>query len=83
MDTVHAMAKLVKACKVRYLGLSECSAATLRRAYAVYPIAALEIESSPWSLDIETNGLLETACGITMLNGAALNFSSYPISYYY
>ncbi|RUP48934.1 aldo/keto reductase [Jimgerdemannia flammicorona] len=55
------MAELVKEGKVRYLGLSECSAATLHRAYAIHPIAALQIEYSPWSLDIEENGILETA----------------------
>lgn len=37
-----------------YIGLSECSAATLRRAHAVHPIAAVEIEVSPWSLEEET-----------------------------
>ncbi|ORZ01103.1 aldo/keto reductase family protein [Syncephalastrum racemosum] len=60
-DTVKAMADLVKQGKVRYLGLSECSAQTLRRAYAVHPISAVQIEFSPWTLDIEQNGLLETA----------------------
>ena len=49
--------------KVRYLGLSECSAETLRRAHAVHPIAALQVEYSPFTLDIEDPkiGLLETA----------------------
>jgi aryl-alcohol dehydrogenase-like predicted oxidoreductase len=46
-DTVGAMAELVAAGKVRYLGLSEASAATIRRAHAVHPIAALQSE---WSL---------------------------------
>lgn len=55
------MAELVKEGKVRYLGLSECSANTLRRAYAVHPIAAIQMEYSPWSLDIEKNGVLEAA----------------------
>ncbi|RUS29112.1 aldo/keto reductase [Jimgerdemannia flammicorona] len=68
-DTVRAMAELVKEGKVRYLGLSECSAATLRRAYAVHPIAALQMEYSPWALDIEENGILETAreLGVTIV----------------
>ncbi|RUS30011.1 aldo/keto reductase [Jimgerdemannia flammicorona] len=68
-DTVRAMAELVKEGKVRYLGLSECSAATLRRAHAVHPIAALQIEYSPWTLDIEENGILETAreLGVTIV----------------
>ena len=60
-DTVRAMAELVKEGKVRFLGLSECSASTLRRAHAVHPIAALQIEYSPWETDIEKNGILETA----------------------
>jgi aryl-alcohol dehydrogenase-like predicted oxidoreductase len=47
--------------KVRYLGLSECSANTLRRAYAIYPIAALQVEYSPFTLDIEKNDVLKTA----------------------
>ncbi|KIM77769.1 hypothetical protein PILCRDRAFT_824999 [Piloderma croceum F 1598] len=51
--TVRAMAELVKAGKVRYLGLSECSAATLRRAHAVHPITSVQVEYSPFSLDIE------------------------------
>ncbi|CAO3661538.1 unnamed protein product [Umbelopsis vinacea] len=60
-DTVTAMAELVKEGKVKYLGLSECSATTLRRAYKVHPITAVQVEYSPWTLDIERNGLLE-AC---------------------
>ncbi|CAG8457159.1 11610_t:CDS:2 [Scutellospora calospora] len=41
-DTVKAMAELVKKGKVKYLGLSECSANTLRRAYQIHPIAAVQ-----------------------------------------
>jgi aryl-alcohol dehydrogenase-like predicted oxidoreductase len=52
-ETVGAMAKLVKEGKVRYLGLSEASAETLRRASAVHPIAALQSEYSLWSRDPE------------------------------
>ncbi|KZV87722.1 aldo-keto reductase [Exidia glandulosa HHB12029] len=51
--TVGALAELVKAGKARYIGLSECSSASLRRAYAVHPIAAVQVEYSPFSLDIE------------------------------
>ncbi|KAJ7057717.1 Aldo keto reductase [Mycena amicta] len=51
--TVGAMAELVKAGKVKHLGLSEVSASTLRRAHAVHPIAALQVEYSPFTLDIE------------------------------
>jgi aryl-alcohol dehydrogenase-like predicted oxidoreductase len=53
-DTVGAMARLVEAGKVRYLGLSEAAAATLRRAHAEHPIAALQSEYSLWSRDVET-----------------------------
>jgi len=59
--TVGAMAKLVEQKKVRYLGLSECSANTLRRACAVHPISAVQLEYSPFELTLEQNGLLETA----------------------
>ncbi len=52
-DTVGAMALLVTAGKVRYLGLSEAAPATLRRAVAVHPIAALQTEYSLWSRDPE------------------------------
>jgi aryl-alcohol dehydrogenase-like predicted oxidoreductase len=52
-DTVGAMAGLVEAGKVRFLGLSEAGAATLRRASAVHPISALQSELSLWSRDIE------------------------------
>jgi aryl-alcohol dehydrogenase-like predicted oxidoreductase len=52
-ETVGAMAELVKAGKVRHLGLSEASVETLRRAAAVHPIAALQTEYSLWSRDPE------------------------------
>jgi aryl-alcohol dehydrogenase-like predicted oxidoreductase len=52
-DTVGAMAELVTAGKVRHLGLSEASAATIRRAVAVHPIAAVQSEWSLFSRDIE------------------------------
>ena len=51
--TVGAMARLVREGKVRYLGLSEASPETLRRACAVHPIAALQTEYSLWSRDPE------------------------------
>ncbi len=54
-DTVGAMAELVAAGKVRYLGLSEVSAKTLRRAHAVHPITAVESEYSLWTRDPETH----------------------------
>ena len=52
-ETVGAMAELVKAGKVRHLGLSEAGPATIRRAVAVHPIAALQTEYSLWSRDPE------------------------------
>jgi len=52
-ETVGAMAELVKAGKVRYLGLSEASPQTLRRAAKVHPIAALQTEYSLWTRDPE------------------------------
>jgi aryl-alcohol dehydrogenase-like predicted oxidoreductase len=52
-DTVDAMAGLVRAGKVRYLGLSEAAAGTIRRAHAVHPISALQTEYSLWTRDPE------------------------------
>ncbi|MDB6163562.1 MAG: aldo/keto reductase [Xanthomonadaceae bacterium] len=60
-DTVGAMADLVVQGKVRYLGLSEASADTVRRAHAVHPITALQSEYSLWTRDPETTGTL-AAC---------------------
>ena len=58
-DTVGAMAELVTEGKVRHLGLSEAGADTLRRAFKVHPITALQSEYSLWTRDPE-NGILET-----------------------
>ncbi len=68
-ETVGAMAELIKAGKVRYLGLSEASAANVRRASAVHSIAALQNEWSLWSRDLEENGQLAAAreLGITIV----------------
>jgi aryl-alcohol dehydrogenase-like predicted oxidoreductase len=52
-ETVGAMAELVQAGKVRFLGLSEASAETIRRAHAVHPIAAVQTEYSLWTRDVE------------------------------
>src|SRR5213593_2594690 len=54
-DTVGAMAELVREGKVRYLGLSEASPATIRRAHQVHPISALQTEYSLWSRDPEAD----------------------------
>jgi aryl-alcohol dehydrogenase-like predicted oxidoreductase len=59
-ETVGAMAELVAAGKVRRLGLSEASPATVRRAHAVHPITALQTEYSLWTRDPEANGVLDT-----------------------
>ncbi|KAF9260386.1 Aldo/keto reductase [Marasmius fiardii PR-910] len=69
--TVGAMVELVKEGKVKYIGLSECTAADLRRAHAVHPISAIQMEYSPIFLDIESEklGILQTAreLGITVV----------------
>jgi aryl-alcohol dehydrogenase-like predicted oxidoreductase len=52
-ETVGAMAELVEAGKVRFLGLSEAAPATIRRAHAVHPITALQTEYSLWTRDVE------------------------------
>jgi aryl-alcohol dehydrogenase-like predicted oxidoreductase len=52
-DTVGAMAELVRAGKVKYLGLSEASPATIRRAHKVHPITALQTEYSLWERHVE------------------------------
>jgi aryl-alcohol dehydrogenase-like predicted oxidoreductase len=59
-ETVGAMAELVEAGKVRFLGLSEAAPSTIRRAHAVHPIAALQTEWSLWTRDPETDGVLDT-----------------------
>ncbi|KPM44824.1 hypothetical protein AK830_g1743 [Neonectria ditissima] len=51
--TVEVMKQLVEEGKVKYLGLSEVSSTTLRRAHAVHPISAVQAEYNPWTLDIE------------------------------
>jgi aryl-alcohol dehydrogenase-like predicted oxidoreductase len=58
-DTVGAMARLVKEGKVRYLGLSEVKGETLKRAYAVHPISAVQSEYSIWTRDNEAANLKE------------------------
>jgi aryl-alcohol dehydrogenase-like predicted oxidoreductase len=58
-DTIGAMAELVQAGKVRWIGLSEAAEATIRRAHQVHPITALQSEYSLWSRDVE-DGILAT-----------------------
>src|SRR5687767_14250078 len=59
-ETVGAMAKLVEEGKIRFLGLSEAGAETLRRASQVHPITALQSEYSLWTRDVEDNDVLAT-----------------------
>jgi len=59
-ETVGAMAQLVREGKVRFLGLSEASAATIRRAHAIHPITALQSEYSLWTRDPEDEVLPTT-----------------------
>jgi aryl-alcohol dehydrogenase-like predicted oxidoreductase len=84
-ETVGAMGELVGAGKVRHLGLSEAGPATLRRAFAVHPITALQSEYSLWSRDIEDQVLpvcRELGIGLVaygplsrgLLSGAILRF---------
>jgi aryl-alcohol dehydrogenase-like predicted oxidoreductase len=69
-DTVGAMAELVRAGKVRAIGLSEASAATLRRAHKVHPISSLQTEYSLWTRDPEDDVL--SAC-----RGLGVGFLAY------
>lgn len=72
-DTVGAMAQLVKAGKVRAIGLSEASAATVRRAHAIHPLSALQSEYSLWCRDPEAEVLPTCrALGITFVAYAPL-----------
>jgi aryl-alcohol dehydrogenase-like predicted oxidoreductase len=59
-ETWGALAELVTAGKVRHLGISEASAATIRAAHAVHPITALQSEWSLWTRDVEENDVLAT-----------------------
>ncbi|KIJ06862.1 hypothetical protein PAXINDRAFT_19937 [Paxillus involutus ATCC 200175] len=52
------MSELVKQCKVKYLGLSECSVDILCRAYVIHPTAVLQVKYSPFTLEIDKNDAL-------------------------
>src|ERR1039457_6248553 len=56
-ETVGAMSELIRTGKVRYLGLSEAAPATIRRAFMVHPISALQTECSLWTRDVEAEVL--------------------------
>jgi len=60
-DVAGAIKALIAAGKVRHFGLSEAGVQTVRRAHAVQPITALQMEYSLWFRDVETNGILSTA----------------------
>ncbi|CCM02342.1 uncharacterized protein FIBRA_04436 [Fibroporia radiculosa] len=60
-ETIKVLAEFIKEGKLDHIGMSECSAATLRRAHAVHPITAVEIEVSPWSYEEETKKVIATA----------------------
>lgn len=60
-ETVGAMARLIDEGKIRYIGLSEASAETLKKASAVHEITAVQSEYSLWTRDVEENGVLETS----------------------
>ena len=59
-ETVGAMGELVQQGKVRFIGLSEAAAETIRKAHGTFPLSALQSEFSLWTRDIEENGVLET-----------------------
>jgi aryl-alcohol dehydrogenase-like predicted oxidoreductase len=88
-DTVGAMAALVREGKVRYLGLSEAGARTIRRAHAVHPISALQSEYSLWERNLEAEivpqlrqlgiGLVPfSPLGRGFLTGAVRRAEEYP-----
>ena len=59
-ETWGALSEVVAAGKVRHLGISEASAATIRRAHTVHPVTAVQTEWSLWTRDVEENGVLDT-----------------------
>ena len=59
-ETWGALSEIVATGKVRHLGISEASAATIRRAHAVHPVTAVQTEWSLWTRDVEENGVLDT-----------------------
>jgi len=71
---IGTLSQLIKEGKFDYIGLSECSSDTLRRAHAVHPITMVEIEISPWSYEDETKKVIATAgeLGITVLGYSPL-----------
>ena len=70
-ETVEAMANLVKEGKVGYIGLSEVSAATIKKAHAIHPITAVQTEYSLFERNVEEDGILDT------LNQLGIGFVAY------
>ncbi|PWY82560.1 putative aldo-keto reductase [Aspergillus eucalypticola CBS 122712] len=72
-ETIRAMVQLKEQGKIRYLGLSDCSAESLRRAHKIHPISAVQVEYTPFSLDVESLQirLLETCreLGVALVAG--------------
>ncbi|MDO8954956.1 MAG: aldo/keto reductase [Gammaproteobacteria bacterium] len=68
-SSIAALAELVKAGKIRNIGLSEANEETIRKAHAIHPIAAVQTEYSLWRRDPETDGVMETCreLGITFI----------------
>ena len=92
-ETVGAMAELVTAGKVRYLGLSEAAAATIRRGHAVHPISAVQTEYSLWSREVEDDilpALRELGIGLVaysplgrgFLTGQITRFDDFDVNDY-
>ena len=71
---MKTMKELVNEGKIKNIGLSEVSAETIRKAHAVHPVAAVQVEYSMWTTDIEQNGILDTCreLGITVVAYAPL-----------
>ena len=79
-ETWGTLSELVSEGKVRYLGLSEASADTIRRAHATHPVTALQTEWSLWTRDVEENGILDTTreLGIGFVPYSPLGAASSP-----
>ncbi|KAJ5788433.1 Aldo/keto reductase [Penicillium paradoxum] len=89
--TIEAMVELKNQGKIKYLGLSECSASTLRRAHAIHPIAAYQVEYSAFAMEVETSTDILATCrelgiaiiayspvGRGILTGQIKSFSDIP-----
>jgi aryl-alcohol dehydrogenase-like predicted oxidoreductase len=82
-ETVGAMAEIVRAGKVRFIGLSEAAAGTIRRAHAIHPLTALQTEYSLWSRDVESEILpacRELGIGFVAYSPLGRGFFAAPLS---